>query len=97
MRYLFDAELWRWAARAELWTFVALPRDASDEIREIAGDLAGGFGSLPVSARIGRSSWRTSIFPEAQRGYVLPVKAAVRRAEGLDLGDEVTVEVELRL
>lgn len=95
MRFEFIATLWRWDARRELWTFVSVPREASEEIEEMAGGLAGGFGSLRVEVAIGGSRWRTSIFPGSDGQYVLPVKAAVRRAEGLELGTEARVLVEL--
>ncbi|MET0162759.1 MAG: DUF1905 domain-containing protein [Microbacteriaceae bacterium] len=97
MRFTFDAELYRWAARKELWTFVDLPEDAADMIREVVGDQTGGWGSVRVDARIGGTGFRTSIFPGGESGtYLLPVKKAVREAEGLLLGDLVEgVEVEL--
>lgn len=98
MRYLFDAELWLWSARSDTWTFVSLPLDVSEEIRELAGETPRGFGSVPVTVTIGATTWQTSIFPEPRpKGYVLPVKKAVRRAEGVEAGDPVTVKVELRL
>jgi hypothetical protein len=31
------------------------------------------------------------VFPDKTRGYLLPVKKAVRRAEGLEVGDAVRV------
>jgi hypothetical protein len=49
---------------------------------------------IPVSARIGRTTWTTSLFPK-DGGYLLPVKAVVRRAERIDLGDEVAVLLRL--
>lgn len=85
MRYEFDALLYRWSARRELWTFVDVPADAGREIREVVGALAGGFGAVRVDARIGATTFRTSIFPGADGTYVLPVKRAVRDAEGLAL------------
>lgn len=98
VNFVFEAELWEWdARRTETWTFVTLPADASDEIRERAA-AAGprrGFGAVRVRARIGVTGWRTSIFPDSSRGYVLPVKRAVRDAEGLGIGDTRTVTVEL--
>jgi hypothetical protein len=91
----FDAELWIWdARRGDSWTFVSLPAEASDEIRELAAGPRRGFGSVRVCATIGGSTWTTSIFPD-KRGYVLPVKRAVRKAEGLDAGDTATVTIEL--
>jgi hypothetical protein len=93
----FDAELWIWDARkAETWTFVALPAEESAEIRDRAGGVSRGFGSLRVRVTIGGSTWTTSIFPDGGRkAYVLPVKKAVRRAESLDAGDVTTVTVEV--
>lgn len=93
----FEAELWIWDARRDgSWTFVALPVEASEEIRELTAGSCRGFGSVRVRVTVGGSSWSTSIFPDARRGYyVLPVKRAVRRAEALDVGDTVRVSVEI--
>ncbi|WP_329252011.1 DUF1905 domain-containing protein [Actinoallomurus sp. NBC_01490] len=97
MVVVFDAELWIWdARRSDTWTFVSLPADESEEIRDLAGGLRRGFGSLRVRVVVGGSTWTTSIFPDSARGrYVLPIKRAVRTAESLDAGDVATVKVEL--
>jgi hypothetical protein len=96
MSLVFEAELWEWEARrTDSWTFVSLPADASDDVRERA-EPRRGFGSVRVRVTVGATSWQTSIFPDGSRGtYVLPVKRAVREAEGLDVGDTCTVTVEL--
>lgn len=93
----FDAELWVWdARRADSWTFVSLPAEASEEIRELADGPRRGFGSLRVQVTLGGSTWTTSIFPDSARGaYVLPIKRAVRKAEALDPGDTATLTVTL--
>jgi hypothetical protein len=96
VKVVFDAEIWLWdARRAQTWTFVSLPASQSEEIRDLAGGLRRGFGSVRVRATIGSSTWMTSIFPASQDGYVLPVKRPVRVAETLDVGDTATVTVEL--
>jgi Domain of unknown function (DUF1905) len=94
---VFDAELWIWdARRGESWTFVSLPTEASEEIRELVGGARRGFGAVKVRVTVGGSRWTTSIFPDSGRGaYVLPIKRAVRKAESLDPGDVATVTVEL--
>ena len=95
MKVAFDAELWLWdARRSETWTFVSLPASYCEEIRDLAGGLRRGFGSLRVRATIGSSTWTTSIFP-GRAGYVLPVKRSIRVAEALDVGDMATVTLEL--
>ncbi|HET6189347.1 MAG TPA: DUF1905 domain-containing protein [Trebonia sp.] len=96
VKVVFNAELWLWdARRTETWTFVSLPASQSEEIRDPAGGLRHGFGSVRVRATIGNSTWTTSIFPASQAGYVLPVKRPIRVAESLDVGDMATVTVEL--
>jgi hypothetical protein len=97
MVVVFDAELWIWdARRADSWTFVSLPAQASEDIGDLAGGPRRGFGSLRVRVTVGGSTWKTSIFPDSARGtYVLPVKRAVRKAEAIEAGDIATVTVKL--
>jgi hypothetical protein len=94
----FRAVLWVWEARPdEGWTFVSLPEDESEDIREMTGGSERrGFGAVRVEARIGGTIWRTSIFPDAKsRCYVLPVKKAVRKAQRIEAGDDADVTVEV--
>jgi hypothetical protein len=93
----FAAALWIWdARRLDSWTFVSLPVEAAEDIRELTAGQARGFGSVRVRVTVGGSVWTTSIFPDGKQGtYVLPVKRAVRRAEGLDPGDIAAVTLEL--
>jgi hypothetical protein len=92
----FTAPLWRWEARREYWTFVSLPPEVTEEVRELAGDLPRGFGAVRAHVRVGTRQWWTSVFPQNADGqYVLPIKKSVRTAAGLDLGDEVSVWLQL--
>jgi len=98
VKVVFDAELWIWDARRDdSWTFVSLPAEASEEIRDrMAAGPRRGFGSVRVRATVGGSTWTTSIFPDgARNAYVLPVKRAVRKAESLAEGDTATVTIEV--
>jgi len=91
--YAFAAELWRWKDGS--WFFVTLPLDVATDLRMEAGPPRG-FGSVRVEVTLGSSVWRTSVFPEGDGGsFVLPVKKAVRQAEGLEEGD--VCDMELRL
>ena len=92
--WTFTAPVWRW--REGSWRFVTLPEDVSDEVDEAVGDATGGFGSVRVEVSVGASVWRTSLFPSSSAAaYVLPVKKAVRVAEGL--ADDDPAEVSIRL
>jgi len=64
-------------------------------MRRLESGRRGGFGSVKVRARIGGSEFATSVFPSRDPGWMLPVKASVRKVEGLFEGSEVTVSLEL--
>ncbi len=93
--WAFDSVLYRWEAAQALYLFASVPEKASDDI-DAAVPFKGGFGSVRVRVRIGGSTWTTSVFPDTERGcYFLPVKAAVRKAEGVDIGDTVRIHLEV--
>jgi hypothetical protein len=93
--YRFETALWV-APGSAAWHFVSLPSHDSDEILEQAGSPGRGFGSVRVAVAIGGTRWQTSIFPDSKRGtYVLPIKKAVRAAEGVGEGDLVVVSLDL--
>lgn len=95
MEYEFSAVLWRHDGEAA-WHFVTLPFDVADEIEERYERTAAGFGSIRVRVRIGATEWATSVFPDTKRrSYVLPVKAAVRKAEHLAVGATVPIALEV--
>ncbi|KGF69985.1 hypothetical protein LL06_07710 [Hoeflea sp. BAL378] len=89
----FEAELWLYPGEKAAWHFLTVPADISRRIRFFAGST-NGFGSVRVRARIGETRWETSLFPDKASGcYFLPLKADVRRAEGITTGDRVRVEL----
>jgi hypothetical protein len=86
--------VWRWQQGA--WRFVTVPEHVSDEVDEAVGDATGGFVSVRVEVTVGASVWRTSLFPSSSAGaFVLPVKKAIRVAEGLS--DDEVARVTIRL
>ena len=88
--------LWIWKGEAAgRWYFVTVPEEQSAEIKAHAFGSPRGFGSVRVKARIGNVQWQTSVFPLNSGGYLLPVKAEIRRKAELAAGDEVTVDLEL--
>lgn len=95
MNISFQGKVFRWAAN-EAFYLVSVPADLSEEIKEISEGLTNGFGSLKVEATIGKTVWRTSIFPDSKSGqFDLPLKAAVRKANGLEVGSTASVELEI--
>jgi hypothetical protein len=96
----FSAKIWLWQTdkAPASWHFLTIEGEAAEAIRSTAlmrrleGGQRRGWGSIRVAATIGDSSWQTSVFPSKENGgYLLPVKAAIRKAEGLVAGDAVRV------
>ena len=91
----FTAELWEWTAKTS-WFFLSVPEADADDIEEQYGRSAAGFGSIRVEVSIGDTTWKTSIFPStSEKTYVLPVKKAVRAAEGIEPGSRVDVHLKV--
>jgi len=96
-QYEFEAKVWLWPGDAA-WHFVSLPKDMSEHITKMFGDKKRGWGSLPVTVLIGATSWDTSIFPDKKIGsYILPLKALVRKKEGIAVDKKIKVLIEIRV
>lgn len=92
---LVTSPLWLWNGENGSWHFMSVPEVQSGEIRAHAFAGPRGFGSVRVEACIHDVSWRTSVFPAKSGGYILPVRAEVRRRAGIAAGDDVTVTLRL--
>lgn len=75
--------------------FVTVPKRQSEGLAAIAPLVSYGWGMIPVTARIGKTTWTTALFPKDGL-YLVPLKDAVREAEDLDEGDGVRVGLEVR-
>ncbi|TAN58770.1 MAG: DUF1905 domain-containing protein [Rhodospirillales bacterium] len=91
----FSAELWMYQGKGA-WFFVTLPKKESQKIKPFREPLRRGWGSVRVTAKIGKTSWKTSIFPDSKAGaYLLPVKAEIRKKEKLADGSRVSVKLRI--
>ncbi|WP_028799928.1 DUF1905 domain-containing protein [Streptomyces sp. 142MFCol3.1] len=95
MEFAFSGRVIEWRGPSPYY-FVPVPADESADIREVAAMATYGWGVIPVEARIGEVAFQTSLFPK-DGGYLLPLKVAVRKPGGLSAGDDVTVEMSVRL
>ena len=89
----FHGEIIHWRGPSP-FHFVTVPEEQSAAIEAVSSLVTYGWGAIPVKARIGRTDFKTSLFPKGDL-YLVPIKDAVRRAEGLMLGDTVTVQLRL--
>lgn len=91
--------VWRWTSAthpASGWFFMTIEGQAAAEVRFAALGRTGGFGSVRVSVTVGATRWQTSLFPHRESGgYVLPLKAEVRKRESIAEGDLITVRISV--
>lgn len=92
MEIAFSGELVEWRGPAPYY-FVPLPPDEADLVDEVKAEVVY-WGVVPVRARIGGTDFTTAMFPREETWF-LPVKDAVRRAEGIELGAVVDVRVRV--
>src|SRR6185436_12532135 len=90
----FTGPMWFWKGPAP-WYFVTVPTRDCDELKEISPFVTYGWGMIPVIVKIGRSEWKTSLWPKDGR-YIVPITARVRKAENLEEGQDVAVQMEVR-
>jgi hypothetical protein len=78
--------VWRWPGYGG-WHFVTLDKKLFVKIREKYGK-----GMIKVIATLGKTTWKTSLFPHTQSGsYLICINKSVRKHEAVYEEDEVKV------
>jgi uncharacterized protein DUF1905 len=91
----FSGDVWFWRGPAP-WYFVTVPDEGCSALEATSSFVTYGWGMIPVTARIGDTDWKTSLWPK-DGAYIVPIKASVRKSETIDEGDVVTVRLTIDL
>ena len=92
--YEFQAEMWQYQTPKGGWYFVSLPIEISHEIRTNLKWQEEGWGRMKVEAKIGNSTWKTSIwFDTKYNTYLLPIKTEIRIKNHLKPSEIIAVSV----
>lgn len=91
MQLVFSGPVWEWRGPAP-HHFVTVPEAEAGMLEAVSEMVTYGWGMIPVALRMGETEWTTSLWPK-DGGYIVPLKASVRKAEGIEVGDVV----ELRM
>lgn len=103
-KYKVRSEVWLYVpvrvsaseSRSGLWHFASLSRKQSEEVTKKFGHKKRGWNSFPVLVTLGKTKWNTSIFFDKREGaYILPLKAEVRKKEGVYKGDKINFSIEI--
>ena len=94
IEFKFLSEVWIYPGKAA-WYFVTLPEDIAAKIKFFTG-RKNGFGTIPVLAHIGNTSWKTSIFPDSNsNSYLLPIKTDVRKKENVIFNQPILISIDV--
>ena len=93
MELELTGEIWYWRGPSP-YHFVTVPDEQCGALEVAAQAVSYGWGMVPVTARVGETRFTTSLWPK-DGGYVVPLKDKVRKAEGLEVGDVVTVHLSV--
>src|SRR6478609_3147330 len=91
MQLTFTGDIWYWRGPSPYY-FVTVPDEQAGHLHEVSAAVSYGWGMIPATVRVGNTDFSTSLFPK-NGGYIVPMKDVVRRSEGLDEGDTVTVRL----
>lgn len=94
-KFSFTSEVWLYPGMSG-WHFMTIDKTRTKEINALFGHAKRGWGSLPVTVKIGKSEWKTSIFHDTKSGtYLLAVKALIRKQEKISTGDKIKANVSI--
>ena len=88
-KFQFKAKIWLYDGHAA-WHFLTVDSKTSKAIKSTQNGPRRGWGSIRVTAEIGKTTWETSIFPDKKEVYLLPIKSVVRKKENISAGDTIT-------
>ena len=91
----FKGKIFQWRGPAP-YLFVAVPEKESADIKAVSRLVTYGWGVIPVTVKVGKTEWKTSLFPK-DGCYLVPIKMLAQKAENLKEGDEIKLQLELRL
>jgi hypothetical protein len=89
----FKGDIFYWRGPAP-YLFVAVPEEPSRDLKAISAMVTYGWGVIPVNVRIGKTEWKTSLFPKEGR-YLVPIRKSVQKSENLDVGYSVVIQLEV--
>jgi hypothetical protein len=91
----FTGEVWYWKGPAPHY-FVTVPPQQCDDLKGISELVTYGWGMIPATIRVGKTEWKTSLFPK-DGGYIVPLKVIARKTEKIEEGDTVTLQISVAL
>jgi hypothetical protein len=94
VKFEFESKVIEWRGPAPFY-FATTPDSVTREIKTNTGHLSYGWGCIPVDITVGNTTLYTALFPR-EGTYYIPLKVALRKAEVIEVGDFLTITVEVK-
>jgi hypothetical protein len=75
------------------WYWVGVPLEIALKIKASARKTPSN-KFVPINVKLGGTEWRTALLPLGEGRYFVALKAKVRKAEGVTVGDTVTISIK---
>jgi hypothetical protein len=96
-QYQFKNTVWKSEGPGG-WYFITIPSETSKSIRSLHQETEEGWGRLKANAQVGRTQWDTAIwFDTKHDAYILPLKAAIRKKEGITEGSYCKLKISIAI
>ncbi len=73
------------------WVYVAVPKKYTKELKQ----RRRAWGMYPITAHVGKASWKTKLMMKKGGDFFVALKAMVRNREQIAVGDLITVAFKL--
>ena len=73
------------------WVYVAVPKKYTNELKQ----RRHAWGMYPITAYVGKTSWKTKLMMKKGGDFFIALKATVRNKEEVAVGDRITVSFKL--
>ncbi|MGK2879513.1 MAG: DUF1905 domain-containing protein [Mycobacterium sp.] len=91
MTWEFEAVVFQWRGPAPYF-FAETPAECDAFLHDNLAALTYGWGVIPARVGVGDTEMKTSLIPKDDV-YLVPLKVALRRAEGVDDGDVIRIRL----
>ena len=93
LKFEISGTVIEWRGPAPFY-FLPTPVEVTEEIELYKRELTYGWGVVPAKVTIGKTTVTTSLIPRNGSFYI-PLKEAVRKPNGISLGDSIKLVLEL--
>ena len=93
LRFEISGTVIEWRGPAPFY-FLPTPIEVTEEIELYKRELTYGWGVIPAKVTIGTTTVTTSLIPR-NGSFFIPLKDAVRKPNGISLGDSINLVLEL--